>query len=53
MLPAFQATARRWACHEAHVAALWPLLRSDYAQLEAEDRAEARERARARGWGIS
>jgi len=44
MPPAFQAYLRAVARDEAHVAALWKLLGTSSARLEAQERAEVRER---------
>ena len=50
---AFQAHHQAVAHDEQHVAALWSLLGVDYiALIAAEDRAEALERARERGWKL-
>ena len=48
----FQAHHRAVARDAEHVAALWTLLGIDYAALQAEDRAQAEERARERGWKL-
>ena len=55
-LPDFQAHHRVIAGDEAHIAALYTLLGIDYAALQADERAEALERARdrahERGWRL-
>ena len=52
----FRAHHHAVASQPAHVQALWSLLGIDYAQMQADERAEERaeaiERARERGWEI-
>ena len=49
---AFQEHLHAIAGDEPHLAALYTLLGIDYAALQAGERAEALERARARGWRL-
>ena len=51
-LPAFQQHLRAVEPDEAHVAALYTLIGVDYARLRAENRAQAEELARERGWRL-